>query len=512
MRPEAELRLSGSMQVEVRGALRFQHRAGLEKGVLAFDDHAYPEFFKSSLWSLAGAFATCERTFEIEPDCDYTKAFRAMANLAVEGTIELREQPKAKEFTRFIRIPKLRQWMATPVNTKYAAFGSEVEKFATTWAEKLVAAKTAEVVKDAKEAKRASAIDSLVVELPANASQGVVLADGTLALACVDTIVFVKHGEIVGQSKCTDENWGSFGFSNLVSLGDRVLAFQELARGAWLAKPGDTTMTELPFDDLCIKGASPTGVVWSYNEVFTLDGVKLVPWPEDSIYAAAMWRDGIVACSRDKLAFFDRDGNKRWEIAGGDKLVVRADDILARQDSAMIQVDAAGVVLRTAESCRLTFGSAYETSQAWELDGDMVLFALDKPFAGTWNLATGEVIKVKTHDAQMLMGCTRVGDLTACWASPPMIGTRGTRDTSVALVRGSEVVARFDAKADVIAGCAVGEALAVRLDGTKASKILVWKAGKVTTLAHKGEVRGLAAVEGRLASWGADQTLRIWTV
>ena len=60
---------------------------------------------------------------------------------------------------------------------------------------------------------------------------------------------------------------------------------------------------------------------------------------------------------------------------------------------------------------------------------------------------------------------------------------------------------------------------AVFLDGrTIGSKVLVWrdvsKVPKLDTLTgHKGRVRGLRVLpDGRLVSWAADKTLRIWTV
>ncbi len=91
------------MNVKVRGALRFKHRARLEKGVVAFDENAYPEFFKSELWTLVGPFAFCDKTLEIEPDCNYAEAFFAMAREAVEGAVHLR----AGDEKKFVRLNKL---------------------------------------------------------------------------------------------------------------------------------------------------------------------------------------------------------------------------------------------------------------------------------------------------------------------------------------------------------------------------------------------------------------------
>jgi hypothetical protein len=232
------------MQINVRGALRFKHRAGLEKGVVAFDENAYPEFFRSELWTLVGPFAFCERTFEIEPDCDYTRAFLAMASEAVEGTINLREND-AKSWTEVHKLGRpVNRWWKTP-RENADTFGRDVKQLATTWAAAVEKAKAGDAAKAQKAAGKTAndASRCTVVELPASPSRCVVRPDGSLAVAAGNKLVFVAPtGELLGTTACSVREYDqfSFGMTKLHALPDgRVLAFQELDEEARLATLGE---------------------------------------------------------------------------------------------------------------------------------------------------------------------------------------------------------------------------------------------------------------------------------
>jgi hypothetical protein len=498
------------MQVEVRGALRFQHRAGLDKGVVAFDDHAYPEFFKSELWSLAGPFATCETKFDIEPDCDYSQAFLAMARCALDGMIEFRE-PKARDLTRLVKAPKL-GWMSTTVDAKVHAFGSDTAKLAATWADKLAAAKAADAANEVKAAKKAK-VASVLVELPFAANAAVVRPDGSLAVGAGHRILFFSAaGEPLGEQQ------SDRGITDLLALPDgRVLGYQkDSSTTVVLARPDALAIvTPQDHETIWVKGASHANgltVIWSAHAVFVLgdgDPQALPHWTTDYIREAVAWRDGILAWTGGELAMLELDGRVRWKVVAYDVLPTADHIIITRGDNTLTRLTPDGVEGRVLETGNIASGPSSEGyRRAWDLEGDR-LFVARSTSSNTyeWDLATGmQIACVKTHECTSLAGCMRVAGTTATWAGQPI---RGPRDTHVVLTRGAEVVDKLDAKDDVLAGVTVGDALAVR---TK-SKIFVWKTGKTQTFGHKGRVTGfLALPDSRLASWGVDKTLRIWAV
>jgi len=526
------------MQVDIRGALRFKHRAGLDRGVAAFDAEAYPEFFNSDLWTLVGPFAFCERSFEIEPDCDYHRAFLAMARQAVEGVIDLRESGR-KEGAQILKLGKpLNAWFKNP-KTHGEAFGRDVATFATAWADGIAKAKTADVAAAAKTAKRAAKDGAMcrVVELERNPTNVVIRPDGSLAVSAGSKVVFVAPtGEVMGEVECKLEDYSQFGLgiSGLHALPDgRVLAFQELADYACLATLGEARAKLVAESTLGASrpvnsGASAHGltVLACRHSFIVLDGDRLVrevtPWADNYVRAAVPWPGGVLVASSSKTAGYDRDGTKQFELDGQDPLVFDGGFVVRRDDRTVAVVDETGTVRHTLEVGDVGWiHRDGEYVRAWAVRGSVLTAAMSSPTSlGAWDLATGkEQWRVTKQHTLGAAGCAATARWAVSWAEAPIIAQQKSRlDTTLAAFRDGTEIARVDPKALALGALAISDDdLAFWVDGRAAgTKVYVWRdistTPRLETLTgHKGRVRGLVALSGRLISFAADKTLRIWT-
>jgi hypothetical protein len=485
------------VRVEIRGALRFAHRAGLEKGVVAFDDNAYPEFFNSELWSLVGPFATCDTAFEIEPDCDHKRAFMAMARCAVEGVIELRVA------NEIIHMNKLKSgWWTTP----RAEFGIEQPKFLTAWAEKMATAAAADAAKAAKAATKAKSA-SAVIEVPV-VSDVVVRPDGTLAISSGRKIAFFDTlgtpiGEQIAAYFCPD----------LLALPDgRILGFSESnSSDISIASPDAVTVVKPDVKSFWVTGAAHANGIttfWGSSYAFVLGREAPLPrWSDDSWRDVVAWRDGLLGCTGNELAMLELDGAVRWKTKAYDVLALGDSIVVGNGDSTVSVLAADGSRGVAIETGSIAFGPSKEGARkAWAVEnGRLYIAGMTSQRVTEWDLATGAKVSVAHTHQQSHSGLARVAGLTASWCGEPI---RGERDTRVVFSRGEEIVDSFDAKGDVMSWLVLGDALAVRT----ATKIFVWRSiGKVEPVAHPGKILGFAAMpNNQLVTWGADNTVRIW--
>jgi hypothetical protein len=521
------------MQVTVRAALRFKHRAGLEKGVTAFDDHAYPEFFKSELWDLVGPFALCERTFEIEPDCDPTRAFMAMAMEAVEGSIDLRASNRKREYIRFAKLPKARQWIKLPMTTSYSQFAAAADDCKATWAEQLAKAKRDEVARTKLESVKAkkAASKSTVVTLKNNPTRVVVLADGSLAAAAGTKVVFVDgSGTIAGETECQHEDYDMFnlGITGLTALPDgRVLAFQELAHEMRITPRGMQLAERFNLGDdrtETIKSGTPFGDSFalqaSYSVALPAPMAEVNPLPskDDAVYGVLGWQSGVLAWGSNQTAWLDPAGKLQWTVAG-ERPLPYGDQLIVKRGYSAVIVDRDGRDVREMEVGSIGHGSDDGYPLSWAIHDDTLFVATCwRSAASAWNLATGERLwRIgDTHTAPP-GGIVVTPKLAATWAPPPFIRDK---DQRIAVFVDGKLAHHLDAKAPVLGVVALGDdTLAAWVDGrTAGTKILVWRNAatrpKLETLpGHTGRVRGLIPLaDGRLLSWAADKSLRIWSI
>ncbi len=526
------------MDVQVHGVLRFKHRAGLEKGLAAFDDNAYPEFFKSELWALSGPYAECRRTFEIEPDCDYTDAFLAMAREAVEGVIYLREGDKAKQFVRITKLGRpINRWTKFEDDARTRKFGAEATDLMKSWAEAMAEAATAASTKAAQDAKREarkqakSKVSAHVVELPANPSRVIALRDGALAIATGSKVCFVAPtGEITATVDCALGEYDMFGMgiTRLHGLDDgRVLAFQELASEARLVDRAMPQATAIKSDgERTIKdgtSAGPLTVLRALHSALVLGPATsiahtLTPWPDDYLRCVALWRGGTLAATSSNTAWFDANGVQKFAVAG--ELALTRDEtfVVYRDDGVLAMIDDAGADVRTIAIGDVGHGAAEDDyPRSWAMRGDRFIATTRWPSrVREWNLTDGSLTwqHDNTHES-MPGGLIATDTLVATWSPPPYIRAK---DTSILVTAGDREVARLDAKAPVIGMTAIGDdTLVAFVEGrTAGSKLFVWRDAattpKLETLSgHKGRLRGVLALpDRRLVSWAADKTVRIW--
>jgi hypothetical protein len=507
--------------------------------VVAFDEGAYPEFFKSELWTLVGPFAFCDRSFEIEPDCNYVEAFLAMAREAVEGSIDLREGTEKK----YVRIHKLgrpiNRWWKTPMDAHLSAFAAEVEKHVQEWAPLVEKAKSADSEKAAKEARKAekSAGRSRVVELPANPSRVLRLADGSFAVAAGTKIVFVApSGEIMGTTECRTGEYDMFemGITGLGELRDgRVVASQELAHEVRIARRGEERATTWKCPEgvrsTSIKGAIGLGdglAVHGICEAFIVSSSGetkhvIAPWGKDDFVSGVLaWGRGLLVWKSDETVAYDESGRELFRAKGTDPLVVDSGGLVLRRDQDVVVLGDDGKEERVLATGDVTWNhDELGYTRAWHLEGDDLLVATSLPNTlARWNVRTGERVwhatKVQTAKPDIVV---RAKAFAVTCAPPPFFRDKDTTLGVFDLQTGAEA-ARLDAKAPLLGAIALGEGVAAWLEGrTAGTKIIVWRklepgARSETLAGHKGRVRGLAELDGgrRLLSWAADKTLRIW--
>jgi outer membrane protein assembly factor BamB len=524
------------MQVNVRAALRFKHRAGLEHGIVAFDANAYPEFFKSELWTVVGPYAFCDRSFEIEPDCDYTEAFLAMASEAVEGSVGLREDDR-RDWTEVMKLGRpINRWVKFPREDS-DSFGRKARSLALAWEAAIEKAKADDAVKAAKSAKKAAkdASRCTIVALPGNPSHVVVRPDGSLAVGVGNELVFVAaSGEQLGTSELGVREYSQFqlGITGLHALPDgRVLAFSELDHEARLATLGQPT--------LAIAGSQPERPITSAScgDGFTvlagrhsfvvLDDAGTIthehaPWGDaDYVRGVSAWRAGVLVSSCSKTAYFDRDGTKRYEVDGGEA-VPHGDGFVTFGDrEAYLVRDGKPTRVELAGSVGWVQRDGVYVRATAIVDGMVFVGTTTVGAITAYDLATGvqrwQITKPHPLGVSGLVATPR---WVATFAGPAIAGAlKPLEDTSIAAWKDGAELARCDPKAIVLGAIALGDdALAAWVDGrTAGTKVYVWRdistAPKLTTLSgHKGRVHGLANLpDGRFVSWAADKTVRIWS-
>ncbi len=524
------------MLVTARGALRFKHRAGLEKGLVAFDDNAYPEFYKSELWTLVGSFAFIDRQFEVEVDCKFSEAFVAMAREAVDGAIHLGESDREDTYHRIKKIGKpVNRWVASTANRGALSFGGECDELLAAWAPLVEKARADDGAKNAKDAKKLakSAAKCAVVELPGNASHVVALPGGSFAASCGTKVVFFDAaGTIQGTTECCLEEYDMFGMgiSGLVAIGDgRVVAFQELGHEVRVMRLGDgkAAAAGLPRGRTdCIKGGRQIGeklALTSSRSVAIIELTTLTlereikPWEDEYVREVLPLGGHMLVSTSSESAVVDAAFNTVAVIKGGYPFPVPG-GVLLRSDRTAILVDESG-----AERLRFEIGDVGSGMREMGDKPAMALIGGDVCVASRWpsaaarfDLATGERkwLTTKTHEVSP-GGCIVAGAFVATWSPPPFI--RG-KETTIAVLDAASgnLVAKLDTKNPVADVIAHGNGCAALLDGrTAGSKITRWADltnPRAETLAgHKGRVRGLLSLaDGRLLSWAADKTARFW--
>jgi len=525
------------MLVTARGALRFKHRAGLEKGVVAFDDNAYPEFFKSELWTLVGSFAFVDREFEIEVDCKYTEAFLAMAREAVEGAIHLGESDRKDEFHRITKIGRpVNRWIKFDASRRALTFAAECDKLVAEWAPLVDKAKADDSAKAVKEAKKSakSATKCTVVELPNSARHVVALPGGSFAASCGTKIVFFDTaGTIQGTTECNLEEYDMFGLgiSDLSSIGDgRVVAFQELGHDVRVMRLGDekATAAGLPQGRTeCIAGGRRIGdkiALTSSRSVVVFDLATLAldeeikPWADEYVREVLPLGEHMLISTLSESALVDASGSTVAMIKGAYPFPVPG-GMLLRDERTAILLDESGV-----ERLRFEIGDVGRGPREMGdkpamalIEGDICVATRWPAAAARFSLVTGERRwhAEKTHEVSP-GGCIVAGAFVATWSPPPFV--RG-KETTIAVfdAESGTMVAKIDAKNPVLEVIAHGNGCSALLEGRSAgSKILRWadlsKPRAETLAGHKGRVRGLLSLaDGRLLSWAADKTVRLWS-
>jgi len=497
------------MDVEARGVLQFKTRAALAKAIVAFDDSAYTGFFDSAMWSLAGPFAACDAKFEIEVDCDYERAFRAVAKTAADGIIELRDR-REKSIVRYAK--RGTKWERTPSKT----FGADTAKLVATWAKQVAAAKAADDQVEAKAAKRSKAT-SIVVDAKFNLTAGAMCTDGTIAIATPKRVMFYSiEGKPLGEQMLEESaRW----ISDLLAMPDGSVAAynREGCDAIAFVRPGGVEHAsckgEFGYITAGIAHANGVSSVWGGLKTYVLENKRLrelcARKDSDFVHGALPWRDGVLSWKHGEVAFHTMAGKQQWKavsyavVTTGDLAITAGfDNITVRTQN--------GKAKRVLKAKPPGHAPSFQRDKAaWVLEGDRLFVA--NQAVEEWDIATGKLIaSVETHNRfAHLCGCLRVGDLTAAWADKPVLDAKD-RDSRVVFVRGTEVVDQFDAKSDVLEGINLGsDAIAVR---TK-TKMFVWRAGTVQTLGgHKAIAGFMATPEGRLVSWGTDKTFRIWSL
>ena len=497
------------MDVEVKAALQFKTRAALEKAIVAFDDNAYPEFFNSGMWSLAGTYATCDAQFEIEPDCDYERAFRAFGKSSIDGVMELRDR-RENTVARFAK----RTWG----KGETASFGTATSELVASWQTELTAGKAADTAAGAKAAKKSKAT-SIAVDVKLNLTAGAVCSDGTLAIATPKRVMFYSMtGEKLGEQLVAENGFGWI--RDLFAMQDGSVAAynHEGCRSLALVRPDGVTLLsngDRSFGDITagVAFADGVAVAWGGLNTYILENQKLRTLSTRSkdnafVHGALPWRDGVLSWRHGEVAFHTRAGEQRWSV-DADAVVFNADvAITAEFDKTVVRTPdgMAKHVLDTAPGHAPSFE---RDKPAWVLEGDRLYVA--KRSIEEWNVTTGKLVTtIQPHNPNdLLCGCLRVDNMTVAWADAP-IRDRKDRDSRVMFVRDGKVVDQFDAKGDVLEGIQLGAgAIAVR---TK-TKMFVWRAGVVQTLGgHRGIAGFMATPNGQLVSWGTDKTFRIWSV
>jgi len=535
------------MNVTVRGALRFKHKPALEKGIEAFDAHAYPELFKSELWRIDGVFAYCERTFEVEADCHYEDAFLAMGREAVEGSIDLRASDRKNEFTRVFKLGRpINRWTKMSLDDRYTPdkFGVQAERFTLEWAPAAEEARAAAAAKAAKEAAKKppkAAFDVRVVDLPASATRVLALRDGTFAAACGSEVVFLSAtGEITAEVSTegpSEYDWFRMGISGLTELSDgRVVASAEHANELRVASRSPAAVEAWAADEsrpdrLIGVVAKRAGVLaYTTRTVFAIDFPggetrEHTPFgPDDYIRGAAPWGDRLLVWTSSMTVALQPSGEELFRVEGEDPRELPGEQLLLRRSSGMAVVDGDGRDVRSFPTGDVAWQQDDRgVRHDYLLTGKEVLMATRWPhLVARWDASTAERVWMSARDlfacppsAVVALG----GGLIGVYSAPPFV--RGKETAFALLDRASgATVARVDAKAPVLGLVALGEdGVAAWVEGrTPGNKVLVWRGlrGKprlATLTGHEGRVkRVLATPDGRLVSWAADKTLRIWTL
>ncbi|MDQ3367660.1 MAG: hypothetical protein M3680_19740 [Myxococcota bacterium] len=549
---------SARMRIRVLGILRFQHRAALEKGIVAFDEHAYSEFFQSELWTLSGPYAICERTFDIESDCDHARAFFAMAKHAVEGAIDLAESG-AGAFVRVMRTPRPgKGWTRVTLDLKSAELGAKFADYSTQWGpliqkakveetatKKKVGAKQTKTTKTGRHDPAKSATKpkvagpSVAITLAAHPSGLIELSDRSLAVAAGSKVMFVlPTGELIGAVECALTKHDHFGeIHGLTSLADgRVVAFNKDASEVRLVRAGDGRATALVLPDKY--AAAIQNVVSGGDRIYlaTHESVVVVdlatgtvvkelrPATTDFVVAVLLHGDAVVVSTQGETAVFDRNYARRFVVKGS-LVESTADGILVHRD------DKAAVLMTMNGKRRCGFEAGSVTpgrdntgrgpKGPWAVVGDAVYVASRWPRTVTkWSLANGKQVwrAAPTHNV-FPGGCIATDSYVAYWA-PPQFHS-GEFDSGIAVLdpKTGKPLARLDAKVPLIDVVPFGhDAVAAVADGrTAGPKLHVWR--NITTKpraeilgAHESRIAGLRRLsDGRLVSWAANKLLRIWS-
>jgi hypothetical protein len=518
------------MEIIVRGALRFKHKAGLEKGLTAFDAHAHPEFFKSELWSVAGPYALCERKFEIKPNCDHVDAFLAMAREAVEGVVYLRKGDNAKEWVRITKVGRpVNAWLKFDESASARTFAADADAFEKAWAAKLQQAKAADATQrekgTRKQAKSKSANATVtVVRLPANPAHVVAMPDGSLAVAAGTKIYFLAaSGELLGDPTETQHETSDIfhrGMSALTTVPDgRVVGFQELADEARIARRGDAKAARIHVPERAsglVRDGSATMplVLRTTHSALVIDdegrvAQTLTPWASDFVHQTMPYRGGMLVSSSAKTAWFDDGGTKRFDIAGA-LAFARPDGIFVTRNRTFAHA--------APDDGRDVRSMMVGSIAAHGLHGDRLFAATQWPSElAAWDITTGARNWVAPNILESSPGGIVVTPkLVAAWSPPPYMRQQ---DTSIVVYAhdGTSIV-RLSPEGGVLGVVALGDdTLAAWVEGrTAGTKVHVWRdittKPKLELLGHTGGVRGVLVLGDRLVSWAADKTVRIWPI
>ncbi|MFT3693535.1 MAG: hypothetical protein QM831_10380 [Kofleriaceae bacterium] len=496
------------MDVEVKAALEFKTAGALEKAILAFDDQAYQGFFDSGIWARTGAYATCDTGFEIEPDCDYERAFRTIAKTAIGGTIELRDR-REKTIARFDRQGS--KWQRSIVKT----FGGETKKLLAAWKPKLAAA-SADVAAAETKAAKAGKATNVAIDVGLNVTAAAWCADGNLAIATPKRVRFyTPAGKQLAEH--TIDDYAVKWLSDLHALptGGVVAFNREAGKALAIVTRERATIVNGFTDDGGITGnlvdRDGVTVAWGGVCVNVLDKGKLrrvYTAKDGQIFTAMPWQGGVLASTSDDATFHTIAGKQRWS-AKADAVISTPELAITSDGSKIALRNAAGKAVRTLTSKGPGRAPSFQMpKRAWVVEGDRLFVANDS--IEEWDLTTGKLVARAALESRFvhLCGCARVAGMTAVWADRPILDSKD-RDSRVMFVSGDKIVDSFDAKSDVLEGINLDDhTLAVR---TK-TKIFVWRDGKVQTLGGQRGIAAFCATPTGLISVGTDKTVRVWTL